>query len=670
MLGLARISIERPRAALPARRAVAAATSTGGGLRPVAERITGAATLGQMVLSTSERGDDVALRHPARGGGERTITYRQFGRHAREIARGLIALGVDAGEVVSILSKTRAEWTLCEAGAVCAGAVIAPIYDTNSSEECRHVLSHSQAKVVFCENQSQVEKVQAVRDRCPHLQHVIAIEGHAAGATAATAGASATTTGATAATTTAISLAELRRGGRTVDDEEVERRVRATKPGDVATLVYTSGTTGPPKGCALTHANFLAATAMYRGQLELDEIQPIIYMFLPLAHVLARLAQTVVLDIGGTLVYWSGWPDRVLEEVSACEPTHFVAVPRIYEKLHSGVIGALESRDPISRALFAWALEVGRRARRAQRAGRTLSPVSALRLGVAERFGLAKVRELFGSRLQLALVGAAPIDHELLEFFDACGVLVLEGYGMTESCATATLNPAGAPRFGTVGRALPASEVMVDEDGEVLLRGPHVFAGYHRDPRATGAVFADGWLRTGDLGELSRDGYLTLTGRSKELIITAGGKNVTPVNIESALRETRWIAEAVVYGDRRPYLVAMVTLDPDEAPKLAEQLGIAADLPSMARNEQVHALLQSEIDAANARFARVEQIKRFGVLDRQLTQDAGELTPTMKVKRALVYERYAEFFQGLYEQDGSSSGTGPRAESEPQRSLR
>ncbi len=604
------------------------ARPTTAGLRPVAERVTGAATLGQMVLSTSERGDDVALRHPARGGGERSITYRQFGRHAREIARGLIAIGVDAGEVVSILSATRAEWTLCEAGAVCAGAVVAPIYDTNSAEECRHVLSHAEAKAVFCENKSQVEKIQAIRSRCPHLEHVIVIEGQA--------------------TADAISLAELRRGGRTIEEEEVEQRVRATQPGDIATLVYTSGTTGPPKGCALTHANFLAATAMYRGQLELDEIQPVIYMFLPLAHVLARLAQTVVLDVGGTLVYWSGKPDLILEEVARCEPTHFVAVPRLYEKLHTGVISALESRDPISRALFAWALEVGRRARKAQRAGRTLGPLSALRLGLAERVGLAKVRALFGERLQLALVGAAPIDHELLEFFDACGVLVLEGYGMTESCATATLNPAASPRFGTVGQALPASEVMVDEDGEVLLRGPHVFAGYHRDRVATAATFADGWLRTGDLGTLSPDGYLTLTGRSKELIITAGGKNVTPVNIESALRETRWIAEAVVYGDRRPYLVSLVTLDPDEALKLAEQLGIEPDPASMATDERVHEVLQADVDAANERFARVEQVKRFGILDHQLTQTAGELTPTLKVKRAFVYERYADLFDALY----------------------
>jgi long-chain acyl-CoA synthetase len=271
-----------------------------------------------------------------------------------------------------------------------------------------------------------------------------------------------------------------------------------------------------------------------------------------------------------------------------------------------------------------------------------------MRLSVADRLGLARVRALFGPRLRLALVGAAPIDHELLEFFDACGVLVLEGYGMTESCATATLNPPSAPRFGTVGRALPGSEVMVAEDGEVLLRGPHVFLGYHGDPEATAGAFADGWLRTGDTASLAAPGYLTLTGRKKDLIITSSGKNITPVNIENALRETRWIAEAVVYGDRRPYLVCLITLDPEQAPRLAEQLGIPADLEAMARDPRVHAVLQADLDAANARFARIEQVKRFTVLDHQLTQGSGELTPTMKVKRAVVYERYSDVFAALY----------------------
>jgi long-chain acyl-CoA synthetase len=597
------------------------------GLRPVTERVTGAATLGGMILSAAERGESVALRHPSEEG-ERSIAYRELGRHAREIARGLISLSIRPGEVVSILSSTRAEWTLCEAGALCAGAVVAPIYHTNSSEECRHVLAHSQARAVFCENVEQAAKVREVSTRCPALEHVILIGGEAPGA---------------------MSLAELRRRGEEIDPGEIERRVRTSEPGDVATLVYTSGTTGPPKGCALTHANFLAATAMYREALELDEVQPVIYMFLPLAHVLARVAQTVVLDVGGTLVYWSGDPGRILEEVAQCGPTHFVAVPRIYEKLHTGVVGAVQSRGPLTRTMFAWALEVGRRARTAQHAGRARGRTATLRLRLADRLALAKVRGLFGARLKMALVGAAPIDRELLEFFDACGVPVLEGYGMTESCATATLNPPDAPRYGTAGRALPGSEVRIGDDGEVLLRGPHVFAGYHRDREATAAAFTGDWLRTGDIGTLSPDGYLTLTGRSKELIITAGGKNITPVNIESALRETRWIGEAVVFGDRRPYLVCMITLDPDEAPKLAEQLGIEPDLASMARDERVHEVLQTDVDAANARFARVEQVKRFGVLDRQLTQAAGELTPTLKVKRSLVYERYADFFGALYD---------------------
>ena len=595
-------------------------------LPPIAERITGATTLGRMILSASERGEDVALRHPVDERFE-SITYRELGERARAIALGLIAMGIEAGDVVAILGSTRAEWTLCEAGALCAGAVVAPIYHTNSPEECRHVLAHSEARLLFCEDAAQVAKVARIAAACPRLEHVIVIEGDAPGA---------------------MPLEQLRAAGRSVDAEEVERRVRAVEPGDVATLVYTSGTTGPPKGCMLTHANFLSATAMYRGQLELDDIQPVIYMFLPLAHVLARIAQMVVIDVGGTLVYWRGQAKRILEEVVEAEPTHFVAVPRIYEKMHTGVISAVESRGPHARLLFAWALEVGRRARTAERAGKTLGPLSAARLRVADGIGLAKVRALFGPRLQFALVGAAPIDHELLEFFDACGVLVLEGYGMTESCATATLNPPSAPRFGTVGRALPDSEVMVTEENEVLLRGPQVFAGYHRDPEATAATFADGWLQTGDNGSLSPEGYLALTGRKKDLIITSSGKNITPVNIENALRETRWIADAVVYGDRRPYLVCLITLDPDEAPRLAEQLGIPAERASMARDERVHALLQADIDTANARFARIEQVKRFNVLDHDLTQAAGELTPTLKVKRAVVYERYADFFDALY----------------------
>jgi long-chain acyl-CoA synthetase len=607
---------------------VGTATPHEAAVGPLSERVTGATTIGRMVLSAQERGNDVALRYPS-SDGEQTITYAELGERSRELARALIALGVERGDVVSILCSTRAEWTLCELGAECAGAIVAPIYHTNSPEECRHVLADSEARLVFCEDAEQVAKIALIEGQLPELEHVIVLDGHAAGASP---------------------IQALRRRAEEVEPQAVDERVRAVSPEDVATLVYTSGTTGPPKGCMLTHANLLSATAMYSGQLELDDVQPVIYMFLPLAHVLARIAQIVVLDVGGTLAYWSRDSTKILEEIAATSPTHFVAVPRIYEKLHTGVVSALDGAGPHRRLLFGWALEVGRRARAAERAGRSPGRLARARVRLADRLALAKVRALFGERLQMALVGAAPIDHELLEFFDACGVTVLEGYGMTESCATATLNPFHAPRFGTVGKALPDSEVMLTEGSEILMRGPHVFAGYHGDPAATRATLTDGWLHSGDLGELSSDGYLTVTGRKKDLIITSSGKNVAPANIENALRETRWISEAVVYGDRRPYLVCMLTLDADEAPKLAEQLGVDADPQAMAQDERVREILQADVDLANARFARIEQVKRFGVLDHDLTQAEGELTPTLKVKRALVYERYADFFDRLYDE--------------------
>jgi long-chain acyl-CoA synthetase len=611
---------------------VSAMSSAPQRMRPVAERVTGATTLGRMVLSAQERGEAIALRFPTVQG-EKAMTYAELGERSRQLALGLIALGIEAGDVVSILCSTRAEWTLCEMGAVCAGAVVAPIYHTNSPEECRHVLTDSGARLVICENAEQVAKIVQVKHELPGLQYVIVIDGQADGA---------------------VPIEAVRERAGEVDPQLVDERVRAVGPEDVATLVYTSGTTGPPKGCMLTHANFLSATAMYRGQLELNDVQPVIYMFLPLAHVLARLAQTVVLDVGGTLTYSSGDSKKILEEVVAAAPTHFVAVPRVYEKMHAGVLGAVESSGAHVRMLLEWALEVGRRARSVERAGKPLGHLASARLRVADRLALAKVRALFGPRLQMALVGAAPIDRDLLAFFDACGVTVLEGYGMTESCAAATLNPAKAPRFGTVGKALSDSEVKVTAEGEILMRGPHVFAGYNGDAEATRAALIDGWLQSGDLGELSSDGYLTVTGRKKDLIITSSGKNVAPANIENALRETRWISEAVVYGDRKPYLVCMVTLDPDEAPKLAEQLGVSDDTKSMARDPNVRQVIQAAIDTANKRFARIEQVKRFVILDHDLTQAAGELTPTFKTKRAFVYERYANMFSALYE-DGAGS---------------
>ncbi len=584
-------------------------------------------TLGQMVLDASSRFGGVALEFP-RGNRTAKITYPELGETTTEIARGLIGLGIEPGDRVAILGLTSAQWTLADCGSLCAGAVVTPIYHTNSPEECAYVLDHSEARLVFCDDASQAAKIAEVRDRCPALEHVITF----------------------AAGTGAMTLDELRHRGRDVPRQLVHERIAATEPGDIATLVYTSGTTGPPKGCMLSHENFLATMRMYAQQLGLGPSNSIFH-FLPLAHVLARIIQMVVLSIGGRLIYWSGDTAKIVDELPAGAPTHVPAVPRIYEKIHGVVAGKVAESRFYERAMFDWALRCGARARPVLRERQQPDLLTDVQYRVAKRVVLSKVRDLFGPGLQVALVGAAPIAPDLLKFFDACGVLVLEGYGLTESCAASSLNTVDAVRFGTVGRPLPGAEVSIADDGEILLRGPHVFLGYFKDPAATEeALTPEGWLCTGDLGEVSSDGFLSITGRKKDLIITSSGKNITPVNIESELRECRNITEAVVYGDNRPYLVAMVTLDRDEAVKLAERLGIASDPVTIAADPRVHSELEKEVDRVNAKFARIEQVKRFAILDHDLTQADGELTPTLKVKRAIVYAKYGDVFAELYEQ--------------------
>lgn len=582
-------------------------------------------TLGAMVLATSRRGANVAMRFPL-DGHTVSLSYAELGVVSREIARGLIALGIDAGERVAILSSTRAEWTLCDCGSLCAGAVVVPVYHTNSPEECAYVLRHSEVRLIFCEDVSQAEKIREVRDELPRLKHVVLIEGES---------------------DDAIKLDELRERAGEIPQDAVAERVSQVVPDDLATLVYTSGTTGPPKGCVLTHANMLSTARMYAERLRLEPSH-VLFQFLPLAHALARVAQIVMLDVGGQACFWSGDPTKIVEELSEAEPTHFPAVPRVYEKIHGTVMGRVEDGPALQRTLFRRALTQARAIRRLQDEGVSPGPLRRARHRVMDALVFSKVRSLFGRRFQVALVGAAPVARELLEFFDACGVTVLEGYGLTETTAAATLNTPEELRFGTVGRPLPGTEVKIAPDGEILLRGSNVFKGYYKNTKATEETVKDGWLYSGDLGAITDEGYVMVTGRKKNLIITSSGKNVTPENIENALRDTRWISEAVVYGDERPYLVAIVTLDHDEQVKLAQRLNVSPETAAMAHDEHVHAVVQEAVDDVNSKLARIEQIKRFTILDRDLSQAEGELTPTLKVKRSIVYDRYADVFDGLY----------------------
>ena len=606
-------------------------TATGNGAAPVTPGlpvVAGPGTLGEMILDAAERYSGVALQY-TRDGRPGYVSYSELGTISSEIARGLISLGIEPGDRVAILALTSADWTLADCGSLCAGTVVTPVYHTNSSEECAYVLAHSEARLIFCENDEQAAKVRQVRERCPALEHVVLFEG---------------------SSTDAITLDELRNQGAEVSPEVVQQRLEEVAPDDVATIVYTSGTTGPPKGCMLTHENFLATVRKYAEQLQFNDTHSL-YQFLPLAHVLARVAQMVALSVGARVIYWTGDPAKIIDELAKTGPTHFPAVPRIYEKVHGAVIGRMADGSAAQRLLFEWALQQGARARRALRQSKLPGLITDVQYRIADRLVLSKVRAAFGPKLQMGLVGAAPVARELLEFFDACGVLVLEGYGLTESCSAGTINTIDAVRFGTVGKPLPGTEVSISEQGEILLRGPHVFKGYFKNEEATAeAITPDGWLQTGDLGAITDDGFLKITGRKKDLIITSSGKNITPVNIESGLRESRYITEAVVFGDSRPYLVAIVTLDRDESVKLVERLGIETDPATIAADPQVHAEVQKEVDAVNATLARSEQVKRFAILDHDFSQADGELTPTLKVKRAFVYDKYADVFAGIYAQ--------------------
>jgi long-chain acyl-CoA synthetase len=631
------------------------------------ERSVESRTMADMLLGATQQHEGAALKFK-RDGDWTEISYAELGEHVKANAKGLLALGIEPGDRVSILGETSPEWTVADLAALCIGAVVAPIYHTNSPNECRHVLQDSDAKLVFCENAEQLAKIEEVMDEVPAVEHLVVFSGEGS--------------------ERAMSLNQLASRGEEVDDERFEELARGVEPDDLMTLIYTSGTTGPPKGCMLTHGNYRANCTMLEEAVgDLGE-DPVFFVFLPLAHTLTRMTQMLAVDVGATLAYWDGDKDNLVSNLRDVKPTHFPAVPRIFEKIYSQARSRAEGG--VKEKLFDKAIQTGRQVRELERRGESPGPVLRAEYELADRQVLSNVRELFGGQVRLAITGAAPVAKELLEFFDACGLLVLEGYGATETSAVATANRPDDFRFGTVGKAMPGSEVEIgdapgddeesgeaggdehpsdegrepagagedegeaDTGGEILVRGPHVFKGYHRREEETReSLDDDGWFHTGDLGRLDEDGFLSITGRTKDIIVTSSGKNITPSNIENAIKDSRWISEAVVYGDDRPYLVALITLDEDEAADLAQQADVEADPSKMADDDKVRAEIEKAIEKANQEFSRIEQVKKFTILDRELSQEEGELTPTMKVKRNVVNERERERFDALYE-DGDA----------------
>jgi long-chain acyl-CoA synthetase len=587
------------------------------------EASTGSKTIADLLPLAAERyGDRVAVK-VKREGAWHDVTVAQVAAIAQEIGLGLLDLGVQPGDRVSILCRTRPEWTYCDFGATEAGACVVPIYPTNSPEECEWVLSDSGTRVVICEDASQVAKVAEVRDRLPQLEHVIVIDPQDA-------------------PSEAIPLEALRARGRQGDPAELERRVAAVTAANPFTIIYTSGTTGPPKGCVLTHGNYRAILTMTQSTraVENDELT---YLYLPLAHSFALLIQLLSFDVGAALAYWSNDPQQLVMELNEVHPTNFPSVPRIFEKIYTLVTS---NGDP---ELIAKAVQVGIKVRELELAGEPVPEELQGHFQRAEEELFSKVRAAFGGSMRQAVSGAAPIAKEILEFFFACGVPVFEGYGMTETATAATFQSIDDYKFGTVGKPFPGVELRIADDGEVLIKGENIFAGYHNNADASFGAVEDGWLHTGDLGSVDEDGFLSITGRKKDIIITAGGKNLTPANIENDMKQCRWVSQAVMYGDRRPYPVMLVTLDAEEIVPWAQQQGLPGDVETLARHPDVHALVQAHLDKANDKYAQVEKVKKFAILDHDLSQETGELTPTLKVKRNVVYEKYRAIFDELYE---------------------
>ena len=566
-------------------------------------------------------------------------TWDQTAEAVREIGGGLMALGLAPGECVSILSNTKIEWVLADLAALCCGAVSNGIYPTDAGVQVQYLCEDSSTRMLFVEDDEQLDKALEVREQLPLLRKIVVFdmeglrdledEG-------------------------VIGLPALRALGRDYliqHPGELERRSQACKPEDLAILVYTSGTTGRPKGAMHTHG---ALTYTVRGTNTLiarndsDESM----CFLPLCHIAERMGGEYFSLYTGAKLNFVENPDTVPENVREISPTVFTAVPRVWEKFYSGVMISLKESTRLQQAVYAWAIGVGTKI-----ADRVLAdePVGAglkLRFFLARWLALNNVRKLIGiHKARFLVTGAAPISPELVKWYLALGIPMLEVWGMTETCGASTGVPANRMRPGSIGPAAKFNEIRLDsQTGEILVRGPNVFKGYLNQPEKTAeAIDADGWLHTGDVGTVDADGYFRITDRMKDIIITAGGKNITPSELENELKFSPYITDAVVIGDKRAYLTAIVMIDQENVEKYAQDLDVPfTNYASLTRTHEVQALIQGELDRVNNKFARVEQIKKFFLLDTQLTAEDEELTPTMKLKRKLVEKKYATQIDAMY----------------------
>jgi long-chain acyl-CoA synthetase len=538
-------------------------------------------------------------------GGWREVSQAEAAKAVDELAHGLLALGVKKGDSFGMLARTRLEWVLLDFALAQIGAVPAPIYPSAAPAECCFILEHSNVVGCFVEDEELLAKIEDARP-----EHVYTIE----------------------------TLPELRALGRehaAADPDALERAREQIGEDDLFTFIYTSGTTGPPKGCMILNRNYYDMCGRIDEIAEFFLPTDVMLLYLPLAHNFGRLMHLLGAHLGYTVAFLPD-PRRIGDVMPQVRPTVLPTVPRVLEKVHTAVSASFAAATGVKRRLIDWALEVGAEVSSLRQRQEPVPAGLAFKHRIADRLVYSKVKARLGGRLRAAISGGAPLAKEIGEFFHALDILVLEGYGQTEETTASNVNRPDRFRFGTVGPAIPGIDVTTAEDGEILIKGPTVFAGYYNDEEATQAVLpGDGWLHTGDVGKIDDDGFLTVTDRKKDIIVTAGGKNVAPQNIENLLKGIPWVSQALVVGDRRPYLVALITLDADEVAKLDG-------------GTDANTLVAEAVERVNENLAHFEQVRRFEILPRDFSPEKNEITPTLKLKRRIVEENFASELEKLY----------------------
>ncbi len=563
-----------------------------------------------------------------------TLTYAAYYERVLMVSRGLGKMGIKQGDRIAILSENRAGWVIADMGILCTGSVTVPIYPTNTPEQIEYMINHSGAKIVFVSGKFQYSKLLKVREAIPGVELVVSFERFLGDSRLPV--------------TTFYQLSEIDSPITPEEKKEIEAKIDLIKPEDMLTLIYTSGTTGVPKGVMLSHNNILTNTRYLTEQSGAIDENDVLLSFLPLSHILERTAGYYMTIRNGALMAFADSIEKVSENMYEIQPTVMVSVPRLFEKIYHRIFENAHQMSTVKRNLFHWAVDVGKQYVAATFINKQPSSLLNMKHALADKLVFSKIRAKFGGRMKLFCSGGAPLDKNINEFFWVIGIPIFEGYGLTETSPALTFNNYEHIRFGSVGFPLAETEFKIAADGEIMAKGPQIMLGYYNNPEATAEAIQDGWFKTGDIGHIE-DGFLFITDRKKELIITAGGKNIAPQPIENELKMDKYVSSAFVYGDRKPYITALIVPNIERMLEFAKEHHLHYfEMEDLVMNEKIHKLFEQRLVEINSRLAPYESIKKFVLLAHDFSIEGGELTPTLKLRRKVIYEKYKHRIEDLY----------------------